>query len=67
MEKDATGTGLGLTITKMIAERHQGKLFVATTASGETQFQIVLPNHVGWTHPTPELPQNILEEGIIPE
>ncbi|GAB5493062.1 MAG: PAS domain S-box protein [Phototrophicaceae bacterium] len=67
MEKDSTGTGLGLTITKMIAERHQGRVFVATRASGDTQFQIVLPNHIDWKQVAPPLPESILEDNTPSE
>jgi len=41
--KKVSGFGIGLSITKRIVELHQGKLLVASTLGGMTQFTLFLP------------------------
>lgn len=61
MEQDSTGSGLGLTIAKMVIQRHKGAIYVTSPERGGTHFQIVLPVHQDSTETRVPLPGAILE------
>ena len=67
MAQDSASTGLGLTITKMIVERHQGRISVMTPEAGGAHFQILLPLHTEWHQTASKLPDGFLFPQIVSE
>lgn len=61
MQEDSTGSGLGLSIVRMIVERYQGKIFVASSPTGGAHFQIILPRYIEGETVLPEIPAEMLE------
>ena len=60
MQDNSTSSGLGLSITRMIVERYQGTIFVASPATGGAHFQIVLPCDTEDESHSPEMPSHML-------
>jgi PAS domain S-box-containing protein len=63
LASEPTGSGLGLTISKSIIERHQGTIRVASTLGEGSHFQILLPIYTEWTTTPPPLPEGFLVIG----
>jgi PAS domain S-box-containing protein len=60
---EPSGSGLGLTISKSIIERHQGTIRVASSLGTGTHFQVLLPIYTEWTTTPPPLPEGFLASG----
>jgi|GEM_PF-6179722 len=68
MERDSTSSGLGLTITRMVIERHNGTVNASSPETGGAHFQILLPIHRDFstmTTLTVPIPEQILD--FIPD
>ena len=58
-ELDSTSTGLGLSITEKIVDRHKGTVRVASVLDKGTVVQVILPVLLDWNTPPPPAPFDI--------
>lgn len=56
MSRDSTGSGLGLSISYQVAERHRGALRASSRPGSGSTFQVILPINRGWDEPQLPLP-----------
>lgn len=64
MQEDSSSSGLGLTIVRMIVNRYQGKIFVASPEKGGAHFQIILPVYTEGATDFSEMPSEMLKLSI---
>lgn len=57
MSRDSTGSGLGLSISYQVAERHRGTIRASSRPGSGSTFQIILPINRAWDEPQLPLPQ----------
>jgi PAS domain S-box-containing protein len=60
LASEPTGSGLGLTISKSIIERHQGTIRVESNLGSGSHFQVLLPIYTEWTNTPPPMPEGFL-------